>query len=53
MLLAIVIDFFSLTTAFMDFAIYQTHLSAAMDQYKTKEDVLKMGIVDPELEEVS
>jgi len=37
----------------MNFTIYQTHLSAAMDQYKTKEDVLKMGIVDPELEEVS
>lgn len=24
-----------------------------MDQYTTKEDVLKLGIVDPELEEVS
>lgn len=23
-----------------------------MDHYKTKEDVLKMGIIDPELEEV-
>lgn len=24
-----------------------------MDQYQTKEDVLKLGIIDPEIEEVS
>lgn len=26
--------------------------TAAMDQYTTKEDVLKLAVVDPELEEV-
>lgn len=31
----------------------QSHTSTEMDQYKTKEDVLKLGIVDPELEEAS
>lgn len=31
----------------------QFFLFTAMDQYNTKEDVLKLGIVDPELEEVS
>lgn len=31
----------------------QSHPTTAMDQYNTKEDVLKLGIVGPELEEVS
>lgn len=40
----------------MSHSIYtksQNHSSTAMYQYKTKEDVLKLGIVDPELEEAS
>lgn len=37
---------------FTNHTLDHAQLSTEMDQYKIKEDVLKMGIVDPELEEV-